>query len=503
MPVNALFAFLIKKRLQQIALFRDDPHGAQLEVFHRLVRAARYTEWGRRFDYESITDPDVFRQRVPLQDYADLKPWVERLRGGEQNLLWPTDIKWFAKSSGTTSDRSKFIPVSREALEECHYKGGKDLLALHVEQNPSSRLYLGKTLVVGGSSAIEPVRADAYSGDLSAIIIRNLPIWVELRRTPAIETALMDNWEEKIEQMARETMREDVRSIAGVPSWTLIILRRILELTGKSDLMEVWPQLELFMHGGVSFRPYREQFAELIPSASMNYLESYNASEGYFAIQDRRGADDMLLMLDYGIFFEFLPEEELHRDQPRTVLLQDVQPGRLYAPVISTNAGLWRYMTGDLVRFTSVRPYRIQVAGRTRSFINAFGEELIVDNADKAIAHACTLTGCRVREYTAGPVYMGQEGRGGHEWLIEFEGTAPDMARFAEALDERLRELNSDYDAKRRGDRALVPPVLHVAQEGTFYLWMKQRGKLGGQHKVPRLANDRSYLDQLLVKAEA
>ncbi|MCB9169669.1 MAG: GH3 auxin-responsive promoter family protein [Flavobacteriales bacterium] len=497
MPVNALFSYLIKKRLQQIDLFRSNPYEAQYEVFLHLVRSARFTEWGQHYDYESIRDPDVFRQRVPLQDYNDVRPYVERLRRGEQNLLWPTDIKWFAKSSGTTQDRSKFIPVSREALEDCHYKGGKDLIALHYDMNPASKLYLGMNMVVGGSSSLERFRADAYSGDLSAIIIRNLPIWVEIRRTPAKEVALMENWEEKIEQMARETMREDVRSIAGVPSWTLIILRRILEITGRSHINEVWPNLELFMHGGVSFRPYRALFRDLIPSAAMNYLESYNASEGYFAIQDRADAEDLLLMLDYGIFFEFMPMEEMTREQPATKLLHEVTTGVDYALVISTNAGLWRYMPGDTVRFTSTAPYRIQVSGRTRSFINAFGEELIVENAERAIEAAVVATGAAVSDYTAGPIYL-SDNAGGHEWLIEFDRPPDDVERFIEVLDAELRNSNSDYDAKRKGDMALSRPRLHILPRGTFHAWMKDRGKLGGQHKVPRLMNDRSIIDQLL-----
>jgi hypothetical protein len=499
MPVNALFSFLIKKRLQQMELFRDHPHETQLEVFHELVRMASYTEWGRRHGYDSIATVDDFRERVPLQDYEDVQPWVERMRRGEQNLLWPTDIRWFAKSSGTTGARSKYIPVSREALEDCHYKGGKDLLAIHMGHRPQSKLYLGMSLVMGGSSKIENLRPDAYSGDLSAIIIRNLPIWVEIRRTPVIETALMDDWERKIEKMARETMREDVRSIAGVPSWTLVLLRRILEISGKSHILEVWPGLELFMHGGVSFRPYRARFEALIPSPEMCYLESYNASEGFFGIQDRPGADDMLLMLDYGIFFEFLPLDQVGRDQPRTKLLHEVEAGEQYALVISTNAGLWRYMPGDTVRFTSTAPYRIQVSGRTRSFINAFGEELIVENAERALEEACRRTGAVVSEYTAGPVHMGQEARGGHEWVVEFDHPPADLDTFVQDLDRKLRELNSDYDAKRRGDMVLRHPLLHAVPPGTFHAWMKRRGKLGGQHKVPRLANDRTYLDDLLI----
>lgn len=503
MPVNALFSFLMKKRLQQIDLFRDNPHEAQLEVFHKLIEAARYTEWGRHYDYGTIKDPDQFRQRVPLQDYTGVKPWVDRMRAGEQNLLWPTDLRWFAKSSGTTNAKSKFIPVSREALEDCHYKGGKDLLALHYSMRPNSKLYQGMSMVVGGSSATEPLRNDAYTGDLSAIIIRNLPVWVEVRRTPVIETALMENWEEKVERMARETMREDVRSIAGVPSWTLVVLKRVLELTGKKNILEVWPNLELFMHGGVSFQPYREQYRRMFPSPNVNYLECYNASEGFFGITDRQGSDDLLLMLDYGIFFEFIPVEDLGREQPATRLLHEVETDREYALVISTNAGLWRYMPGDTVRFTQTMPYRIRVSGRTRSFINAFGEELIVENADRGIQAACMATGSVVTEYTAGPVFMDAQARGRHEWVIEFEEPPADLELFTSVMDSTLRELNSDYDAKRAAGLVLQRPLIHIVPPGTFHHWMKARGKLGGQHKVPRLCNDRSLLDQLLQSSAA
>ena len=503
MPVNALFSFLLKKRMQQIELFRDFPHETQLEVFHRLVDTARYTEWGMKHGYSDISDADEFRARVPLQDYTDIKPWVDRMRAGEQNLLWPTDIRWYAKSSGTTNAKSKFIPVSREALEDCHYKGGKDLLALHYSMCPESRLYYGMNMVVGGSSAMEPLRNDAYSGDLSAIIIRNLPIWVEVRRTPVIETALMENWEDKVERMARETMREDVRSIAGVPSWTLVVLRRILELSGKSDMMEVWPNFELFMHGGVSFRPYQEQYHKLFPAGNINYLESYNASEGFFGITDTPGADDLLLMLDYGIFFEFIPVEDLDREQPGTKLLHEVEAGREYALVISTNAGLWRYMPGDTVRFTNVAPYRVQVSGRTKSFINAFGEELIVENAERGIEAACRATEAVVCDYTAGPVYMDDAARGGHEWAIEFERMPQDMEHFTTVLDDAMRALNSDYDAKRSTGMVLQQPIVHAMPKGTFHNWLKQRGKLGGQNKVPRLCNDRAILEQLLLPAQA
>ena len=395
--------------------------------------------------------------------------------------------------------------ILRPELCRAHLGEGRDPAWEREHHHTEHTVYLSYTggIKVGVSSSIEYLRTDAYSGDLSAIIIRNLPIWVEVRRTPVIETALLDNWEVKIEKMARETMREDVRCIAGVPSWTLVLLKRILEITGKQNILEVWPNLELFMHGGVSFRPYKAQFEAIIPSPTMNYLESYNASEGHFAVQDRCGAEDMLLMLDYGIFYEFLPLDQLDQEHPRTVLLHEVEQGATYAMVISTNGGLWRYMPGDTVRFTDVKPYRIQVSGRTKSFINAFGEELVVDNADRGMQEACADTGALVNDYTAGPIYMDDKAKGGHEWVVEF-GTPPsDMARFVQVLDDTMRSLNSDYDAKRRGDMALRMPVVHSVPTGTFHAWMKQRGKLGGQNKVPRLSNDRTILTSILTPQPA
>ena len=499
MPFNSIFAWVMKKRIHQIELFRKYPLEVQHEVFERLIQAGVSTKFGKDHHFDAIRTYSDFQRAVPLNDYASMKPWIDRLMEGEQQLLWPNDTKWFAKSSGTTDERSKFIPVTRESLEECHYKGGKDLLALYYENFPNRKLYKGKHLIVGGSAQILPVAHDMYSGDLSAIIVKNLPWWAELRRTPSKEIALMSEWEEKVEKMAMSTMHEDVYILAGVPSWTYVLAQKILEISGKKDLREVWPNLELFMHGGVSFEPYREAFKKLIPYDDMHYVETYNASEGFFGIQDVDGSKSMLLMLDYGIFYEFIPMDRFNGIHSTDVIsLRDVQPGVNYALVISTNGGLWRYIVGDTIQFTETLPYRFQITGRTKHFINAFGEEVIVDNADKAITEASNRTQAQIREYHAAPVFMNENQKGGHEWIIEFVHAPEDSHRFAIVLDETLRAINSDYDAKRTNNMALLPPVIHAVRSGTFEEWMRQRGKLGGQNKVPRLSNERAYLEQLL-----
>lgn len=502
MPLNTVFSWFITKRIHQIDLFRKYPAEVQEDVLRDLIEWGTDTEFGREHGFAEIKDVDDFKKGVPVRDYEGHKPYIDRLREGEQGILWPSKLRWFAKSSGTTGGRSKFIPVSREALEECHYKGGKDLLALYYTMNPEAEVYTGKTLVMGGSSNIMPYSKDAYTGDLSAIIIQNLPFWVELKRTPTRDIALMDNWEEKIEAMARNTMNEDVRMITGVPSWTLVLLKRILEIKGVDDVRKVWPNLELFMHGGVSFKPYREQFNKIVKGKPLNFLETYNASEGFFGIQDRPDADDMLLMLDYGIFYEFMPLSELGKDFPKTLSLKEVEPGTNYALIISTNAGLWRYLVGDTIRFTSVDPFRIQVSGRTKHFINVFGEEVIVENAEEAVAKACEATGARVLEYTVGPVYMGDDARGRHEWLVEFEQEPASIEQFTECLDNALRSINSDYDAKRSYDLNLQLPLVRIMPHACFYNWLKLKGKLGGQHKVPRLSNDRKLIEEVLSLIE-
>lgn len=500
MPFNSLFSWFIKKRIHQIDLFKKYPIDVQHEVFHQLLDHGSKTEWGKMHDFTGISSYTDFNQNVPLTNYESIEPYIKRLLNNEQNLLWDTDIKWFAKSSGTMVARSKFIPVSKESLEECHYKGGKDLLSLYYNQIPDRKLYKGKHLILGGSAEINYLNSDSYFGDLSAIILKNMPWWAELRRTPAKEIALMSDWEEKIEKLAHSTINQDIYILAGVPSWTLILCHRVLEITGKKQLREVWPNLELFMHGGVNFEPYREQFRQLIPFDDMNYVETYNASEGFFGIQDDFKINELLLMLDYGIFFEFIPMSSFAGVESKKVIaLEDVELGVNYALVISTNGGLWRYIIGDTIRFTNKTPYRFKITGRTKSFINAFGEELVVENAEQAIAKACLQTDTRVLEYTVAPIYMENGKGGGHEWLIEFATEPLNINAFTSILDKELKRLNSDYEAKRTGDISVQPPLVKVAPKGLFESWLKSKGKLGGQHKVPRLSNDRSLMDELYL----
>jgi hypothetical protein len=489
----------MKKRIHQIDLFIKYPHDVQMEWFKKLIAAGRDTEWGKKHGYAFITNLQQFKEHVPVNNYNNLKPYIDRLRKGEQNLLWNTDVKWFAKSSGTTSDKSKYIPVSSEALEECHFKGGKDMLSIYFHNHPDSLIFSGRGLAMGGSSTITEVNNESYyTGDLSAIIIQNLPLWVQLRKTPSRNIALMDEWESKIEKMARVTSEHDVTSISGVPSWALVLIRRILEITGKDNLLDVWPNLEAFFHGGVNFSPYREQFKKLIRSNNFSYVETYNASEGFFGIQDRTDHNDMLLMLDYGIYYEFLPMEELDKEFPETVSLGDVEINRNYAVVISTNGGLWRYLIGDTVKFTSVKPYRIVITGRTKNYINAFGEEIIIENAEKALSTACEKCNATITEYTAAPVYFNNSENAAHEWLIEFDTPPDNPDFFVDSFDNALKSLNSDYEAKRYKNMVLREPVVRHLPPNTFYNWMKRRDKLGGQHKVPRLSNDRKYVEEIL-----
>ncbi|WP_431292821.1 GH3 auxin-responsive promoter family protein [Pedobacter sp. P26] len=496
--VNSIFTWLMKKRIHQIELFMKYPYDVQEEWFHTLIDSAENTEWGKQYDYKSILTPQQYQERVPIQNYDTLKPYIERMLNGEQNILWPSDIKWFAKSSGTTSDRSKFIPVSQESLEECHFKGGKDMLSIYCNNRPDNQMFTGKGLVLGGSHQVNQLNEDCFYGDLSAVLIKNLPIWAEYYRTPDMSIALMDNYEIKMDRMAEATINENVTSISGVPTWTIVLAKKVLELTGKQNLLEVWPNLELYIHGAVNFAPYREQFKQLIPSADMYYLETYNASEGFFGIQDQDNSEEMLLMLDYGIFYEFVPMENIGDENPKALMLGEVELHKNYAIVISTNGGLWRYMIGDTIQFTSLSPYRIKITGRTKHFINAFGEEVIIDNAEQALTKACQETGAEIKDYTAGPIYFKGEKAGGHEWIIEFDKQPNDFEKFIDIMDNTLREVNSDYDAKRFKDMALARPKVHNAPANTFYNWLKAKDKLGGQHKVPRLANERKYVDDIL-----
>ena len=501
MPFNSIFAWRMKKRIHQIDLFRKYPHDVQDELFRNLIRMGKKATYGAINDFGDIYSYEAYK-KVPLQTYENVEPWVNRVMRGEKNLLWPEETNWFAKSSGT-SGRSKFIPVTKVSLEECHYKGGKDLLALYYDNHPGRKLYKGKHLIIGGSAEINHLSADSYFGDLSAIIVKNLPWWAEIRRTPSKEIALMSEWQDKIEKMARSTMEEDVYILAGVPSWTMVLANKVLELSGKDNLKEVWPNLELFMHGGVSFDPYREQFKKLIPDPAMNYVETYNASEGFFGIQDQVEDNDMLLMLDYGIFYEFIPMEQFNGVDSKVVLnLEEVEVGVNYALVISTNAGLWRYIIGDTIRFTNTSPYRFKITGRTTSFVNCFGEEVIEENANRAIAEACKSTNAQIRDFTVCPIFMEGKNKGAHEWAIEFVKEPEEMDRFITILDEQLRALNSDYDAKRQHNLVLEKPVVNIIRQGVFDEWLKQHGKLGGQNKIPRLSNDRTNLEQILQIAQ-
>jgi hypothetical protein len=498
--INSILSWVMRKRIGEVDVFKKYPLETQDELLKKLLYSAEHTEFGEKHGFKKIHSYREFQEQVPLHTYEQFFPYIERTLKGEQNVFWPTDIRWFAKSSGTTNARSKFIPVSDESLEDCHFKGGKDMLSIYLNNYPESKLFTGKNLTIGGSQQINQFdqNANSYYGDVSAVLMKNLPFWVQMIRTPNLEIALMDEWEEKIERMARATMNENVISISGVPTWTVVLLQRIMELKDAKDITEVWPNLELFIHGAVAFGPYRDLFKRLIPTPSMHYMETYNASEGFFGIQDQIDSDEMLLMLDYGIYYEFIPLEEDTSEHPKTLNLSEVKLDTVYAMVITTNAGLWRYRIGDTVRFTSLFPFRVKIAGRTKHFINAFGEELMIENAEIAMAYACEQTEAIMSNFTAAPRYLQNKNKGGHEWVIEFVKEPNSLEQFTRVLDQKLREVNSDYDAKRHADLALEMPVIHSVEEGTFYEWMKRRGKLGGQHKVPRLANNREYMDDLL-----
>lgn len=499
MPIlNSIVKWFNIQRYHQLELYPDYPFDIQHEQLLKLLSKARNTEWGIKYDYSGINSIEQYQQRIPVQSYDEIKPSIDRIRKGEQNILWPTEIKWFAKSSGTTDNKSKFIPVSMDTLENCHFRGGKDVLAIYCHNNPETNIFSGKTLTLGGSHQVDTYNDQTYYGDLSAILIQNLPFWADFIRTPSAEVALLPKWEEKLEKLAAEAINENVTSIAGVPSWNLVMIKYLLETTRKNNLLELWPNLELFIHGGISFLPYKELFQKLIPSDQMNYLETYNASEGFFAIQDRPERDDMLLMLDYGIFYEFIPLEDIEKPFPRAYHIGEVELNKNYAMVISTNSGLWRYLIGDTIMFKSLYPHRIVITGRTKHFINAFGEEVIVDNAEKALNIACQKTGAILIEYTAAPVFMTDKTKGRHEWFIEFETEPNDLDYFTEMLDHALMSVNSDYEAKRYKNITLDKPLIHSLKKGSFMTWFEKNNKLGGQNKMPRLSNNRKYVEQLI-----
>ncbi len=494
--LNKVISWFLKKRKHQIELFLKYPFDVQHELLLRLTYISRNTELGKEFDFQNITNYSSFCERVPIRTYESIEHLIERGRKGEQNIFWPTKIKWFAKSSGTTNSKSKFIPVSDEALENCHYKAVKDMLCLYVNNNEETKMFSGKNLRLGGSSAVYEDN-DTYFGDLSAIIIENLPLWADYSSAPKQKVALMGDWETKMDIIVAETIHKDITNLAGVPSWMLVLLHKVLEVTGKDNILEVWPNLEVYFHGGVNFNPYREQYKKLIPKADFKYYETYNASEGFFAIQDRNNSDELLLMLDYGIFYEFIPMTNYDGENSTAIALKEVKLGVNYALVITTNAGLWRYLIGDTIKFTSLDPYRIKITGRTKHFINAFGEELIIENAETALKQACEKTNAEILDYTAAPIFMKDNAKGAHEWMIEFSKEPENMAIFTEILDNGLKAINSDYEAKRFLNLTLDMPTVRKAKKGLFYEWLKINKKLGGQHKVPRLCNTRKIMEEL------
>lgn len=496
--VNSIASWFLKKRFHQIELFLKYPNEVQEELLFNLLNKAKYTEIGRRYDFSSIKSYEEFASRVPIVCYEDIEPEIERARRGETNIFWPTPIKWFAKSSGTTNAKSKFIPVSTDSLEDCHYAAGKDMLCMYLNNNPDAQLFLGKNLRLGGSKKLYEDNGTVF-GDLSAILIDNMPFWAEYSSTPSNEISLMGNWETKLHAIVENTIKENVTSLAGVPSWMLILLNQVIETTGKNNLFEIWPNLEVYFHGGVNFDPYIDQYNRLLPRSDFRYYEIYNASEGFFAIQDRNEVKELLLMLDYGIFYEFIPMDTYETEKEHIIPLSQVEEGKNYAVVITTNAGLWRYKIGDTVRFTSTNPYRIKITGRTKHHINVFGEELIIENAEVALRKATQLTQSEIIDYTVAPIFMEGKEKGAHEWIIEFKTPPQDISVFMQLLDSALQEVNSDYEAKRHNNTTLNPPKINVGRNKLFYDWLKEKDKLGGQHKIPRLSNSRQTLEELLA----
>lgn len=499
MSITKIAGKILSYRLKDIDKYASQAGDIQMNVLNKLLNKAKNTEWGKMYDYKSIKSYEDFKSRVPLQTYEEVKSFVTQIRQGQQNVLWPSHINWFAKSSGTTNDKSKFIPVSKEGLKDTHYRGGQDAVALYLANNPKSKFFSGKGLILGGSHSPNYNSKNSLVGDLSAILIENINPLVNLIRVPSKEVALMDEWEAKLKKIADGTVNKNVTNLSGVPSWMLVLIKHILEMTNKTSIEEVWPNLEVFFHGGVAFTPYREQYKQVIRTDKMHYMETYNASEGFFGLQSDLADPAMLLMIDYGVFFEFIPMEDIEEENPRTYRLDEIELNKNYALVISTSSGLWRYIIGDTVKFTNNKPYKFVITGRTKHFINAFGEELIVDNAEKGLAKACAETGAQVLEYSAAPVFMDENAKCRHQWVIEFAVMPDSVEKFASILDNTLKEINSDYEAKRWKDIALQPLEIIVARPNLFHDWLAGKGKLGGQHKVPRLSNNRAYIEAMIA----
>lgn len=494
--INSIASWILKKRIHQIELFMKYPMEVQEEILFGLLKSAENTVLGKKYDYQSIKNYQTFNERIPVSTYEDLEPIISQTRQGAQNIFWNSSIKYFAKSSGTTNAKSKFIPVSSEALEHNHYKASKDLLCMYLNNNENSQLFTGKSLRLGGSKELYE-NNNTFFGDLSAILIDNMPMWAEFSSTPSNKTSLMSNWETKLPAIIKESSIENVTSLAGVPSWMMVLLNKTLEENKKSNILEIWPNVEVYFHGGVSFEPYKEQYKNLFPKDDFKYYEIYNASEGFFALQDQNNVSELLLMLDYGIFYEFIPMDTFGKENQKVIPLSEVELHKNYALVITTNSGLWRYLIGDTIRFTSLQPFRIKVTGRTKHHINVFGEELMVENTDVALAKTCETLNCEVVDYTVAPIFMNGKEKGAHEWMIEFKKHPDNMANFSALLDKNIQHINSDYEAKRFNNMTLNPLVVNVARTNLFYDWLKKKDKLGGQHKVPRLSNERKFLEAL------
>ena len=493
---NSVVNWFIKQRIDQIQNFIDHPDVTQNGVLFSQLFLAENTEYGKEHGFSSISNYEDFKSKVPIVTYEDFEPYIEKARQGNRDIFWPGFIKHFAKSSGTTNAKSKFIPITDESLQDCHFKAGKDLVSIYANNHPNNQLFAYKNLRLGGSSEMY-AEFNTKFGDLSAILIDNLPLWVEITTIPSRKVSLMSEWETKLKAIVSEVKNEQVGSITGVPSWMMVLLQRVLKETGAGTISEIWPNLEVFFHGGISFKPYKQNYKNII-GKDINYYEIYNASEGFFGIQDQSDSEEMLLMLDYGIFYEFIPMEDLRKSNPRVYNLEAVELNKNYAVVITTNGGLWRYLIGDTVIFTSLNPFRIKISGRTKHFINAFGEELMIDNVETALDKACKECNAQISDYTGAPIYMNGEESGAHEWIFEFSQEPADLEKFTKLFDENLKTVNSDYEAKRYNNMTLKSPVVHIAKPNLFYQWMESRGKLGGQNKVPRLSNDREYIDPLL-----
>ena len=497
---NSVVNWFIKQRMDQIDNFIKHPIDTQRGVLFSQLFGAEHTEYGKMYGFRNISTYQDFQEQVPIVSYEQFEPYIEKARQGHSDVFWPGQIRHFAKSSGTTNAKSKFIPISEESLENCHYKAGKDMLSIYVNNHPENQLFTNKNLRLGGSAEVYESYNTKY-GDLSAILIENLPFWIEFTTTPSKKVSLMSEWESKLYAIVQEVITQDVGSLTGVPSWMMVLLQRVLKESGRESIAELWPNIEVFFHGGISFHPYREQYQKLI-GKPINYYEVYNASEGFFGIQDQSGSQEMLLMLDYGIFYEFIPMEEFGRDHPKTVSLEHVELGKNYAMVITTNGGLWRYLIGDTIRFTSLDPFRIKITGRTKHYINAFGEELMIENVETALAKACQATHAAVKEFSGAPVFMKENESGAHEWVIEFAQEPQSLNHFIEVFDNQLKAINSDYEAKRYNNMTLGMPIVHLAKPNLFYEWMRSRSKLGGQNKVPRLSNDREFIEPLIAMNE-